>query len=1352
MFQKYYLSLIFCMLLHRSNAQQPSHEYEFSTLNIHHGLSNNQVNCIYEDLKGFLWFGTMGGLNRYDGSTFRNFRHSIADSLSLSDDYITGIYAAPGNHMYVKTRQGDNLYDPVLECFTPAAGWLKSLGLPQAGVSTILNTGDTCWIAYADSGLYRITTGNKATRIPLKNPHRARIADMRRENAQHMMLLYTDGGLVRLDARSGRTLMQTDTLSRYVPKLPSSLKLFIDAQQEMWVYVPGSDFGALYYNPHNGTVRRLSKRNTMLNNDIVNSIIQDAHGRIWIGTDHGGVNVVDKKGFSTTYITNRIEDTKSIAENAIYALYKDDQGIIWCGTYKRGVSYYAENKMKFRLYEHKHGVSNSLPYNDVNGFAEDSKGNIWIGTNGGGLIYFDRKAHTFKQFRHNPANDNSISNDVIVSLYVDKHDNLWIGYYFGGMDYYNHHRFSHYRHNPQDPNSLANKTVWKIYRDRRNTFWVGTLGGGLDRFDPSNGIFYHNNVDHSNSVHSNYITAFAETPEGDLWIATAYGIDVLDKSKGIFIHLLKSTHQLSNDNVSSLLCDSRGYMWAGTRKGLNLFDKKTRTFRTFHTEHGLPDDNIISILEDRQGYIWVSTSRGLSRIALEEGKEGVRIKCRNYDDSDGLQGKLFNVNAALSLRSGEMIFGGVDGFNIFRPEEIRQYHTAPALVFTSLQLFNKPVGVNEKFRNHVVLPAALPETKTLELRYNENDFSIDFASLNFIHSDKNRYTYFLEGFNKEWMVTDGRSRRITYTNINPGEYTLHLKEAYEDGQWNSEGISLKIHILPPFWKTPVAYVVYILLVIALLYFSRKMVIYRAHQRFALQQERQEAQRLHDLDMMKIKLLTNVSHEFRTPVSLILSPIEDLIRKSGNPEEKQQFQLIRRNAKRLLNLVNQLMDFRKMEMQELKPVPVEGELMGFLEEVAHSFSDLAERKGVEFSYTANSSQLNVFFDHDKVERILFNLLSNAFKFTPQGGRVSVTADVMLEPTLATLELKVRDTGIGMPAEQLEMIFERFFQSDQPGQYVNQGSGIGLAITREFVKLHNGTITVGSEADKGTCFTVRLPFTYAGQTEPKVKVQPQKQVFLSNGKKKNKKKHTILLVEDNEDFRFYLKDNLKEYYEVIEAPDGAAGWQQTLGQQPDLVVSDITMPVMDGVELCRKIAGDVRTRHIPVILLTALAAEEEQLKGLETGAADYLIKPFNFEIMLSRVRNLLARQAPVQLVIPQKEPEGANRLSSDEKFMQRALEIVEKHLSDPGFTVEELSRELCMNRVSVYRRIYALTGHPPIEFIRTVRLQRAAMLLTKTEMNITEVAYEVGFNNPKYFARYFKMAYHMLPSAYATAMRK
>lgn len=1343
MLKKCSLVPLLLFLLQVTYAQQQP--VQFSALNIHAGLSNNQVNCIHKDTKGFLWFGTMSGLNRYDGNNFRVFRHSLSDSLSLSDDYITHIFSAPGNRLFIKTRNGDNIYDPVKEQFSNAANWLRSLGMPALGVSSVLKAGNTCWVAYADSGLYRLTTQNKAVRIVLPG-EQAGIADIKTDGEHFLYILFLNGGLAKLDTRTHKIVYRTDALRPFVKARPLTLQLFMDAQHEMWVYMPGTDFGVLYFNPVSGALKHVSRKQRILNNDIVNSVIQDNRGLIWIGTDHGGINLVNKKDLSSTFLTNQPEDVKSIAENAIYALYKDDQGIIWCGTYKRGISYYGENKMKFSLYKNKQGDAQSLSYNDANCFAEDRKGNIWIGTNGGGLIYFDRKANTFRQFKHSATDDNSISNDVIVSLYVDAYNNLWIGYYFGGMDYYCNNRFNHYRHNAEDPNSLANKTVWKIYRDQRNNFWVGTLGGGLDRFDPGNGIFYHNNISLPNSVHSNFVSALAENPEGDLWIGTAYGIDVMDKAKGTFTHLLHSTHNLSNDNVTSLHCDSRGNMWVGTREGLNVYNAKTATFRSFRIEDGLPDNNINSILEDNNRQLWVSTSNGLSRVTMEQDHNGIRIHCRNYDEDDGLQGRAFNVSAGLKLRSGELMFGGADGFNIFNPSDMRQNRHEPVLVFTGLQILNKPVAVNAQLHQHVVLPAAMPETHEITLQYNENDFSIDFAALNFINTHKNRYAYFLEGFNKDWVTADGKTRRIAYTNINPGEYTLHLKAANEDGVWNEQGISLRINILPPFWKTTWAYLLYVLLGAALLFFSRKMVIHRAHRRFALQQERREAQRLHELDMMKIKLLTNVSHEFRTPVSLILAPIEEIIKQTKDPDDQQKFQLIRRNARRLLNLVNQLMDFRKMEMQELKTDPVAGDLMAFIQETADSFSDLAERKGVAFAYHTNCAKLPALFDHDKMERILFNLLSNAFKFTPEGGVVTVTANV----AGASLELQIKDTGIGIPEERQEKIFERYFQLHNPGAFVNQGSGIGLAITKEFVKLCNGSIAVESRVDEGTTFTLRFPVVRP-QTEDGAQLPPAMQPAGAE-KRKRRKKQSILLVEDNDDFRFYLKDNLKEWYDIIEATDGADGWQKILTALPDLVVSDVNMPLMDGLALCKKIGGDARTRHIPVILLTAMATEEAQLKGLETGAADYMVKPFNFEIMLSRVRNILARQAPVQLVIPQPGMQDAQAMTADDKFMQRALEIVEKHLSEAGFSVEMLSRELCMNRVSVYKRIFSLTGHSPIEFIRTVRLQRAAQLLTQTEMNITEVAYEVGFNNPKYFARYFKIAYNMLPSAYASAMRK
>lgn len=1350
------ISLLLCLLL-------PANAQEFSALNVNNGLSNNQVNCIFKDSRGFMWFGTMSGLNRYDGFNCRVFRHSATDSTSISDDYVTAITAAPGNRLFIRTRNGDVLYDPVTEQFTNAAGWLKSKGLPTTGLTAMQQTSQSCWIGYQDGNIYQLT-GEKVQRrqyhtgIP--------VADITPTAPGQLGVLYINGELDILQEKNGQLLSHTDTITHFIDNRPLSLRLFTDAQLDKWIYMPATDFGIVYINSKTGNIRRLTSKNSALNNDIINGIVQDEKGHIWIGTDHGGINVLNKADFNFYYLRKRAEDVKSIAENTIYTLYKDNLGIIWCGTYKRGVSYYAENMMKFSLYVHKNADPQSLSYNDVNCFTEDRKGNIWIGSNGGGLIYFDRQANTFSQLKHDPGNDNSISSDVILSLFLDNDNSLWIGYYFGGLDHYNNGHITHYRPGAAN-NSLGSKSVWKIYKDSQQNFWIGTLGGGLDRFDQPAGLFYHNNANIPNSVHSNFITDLAEDRKGNLWIGTAYGIDVLDKAKGVYIHYLHDSHQLSNDNTNSLLCDSRGIMWVGTRDGLSAYDPDKQQFIVFRMKDGLPDNNIISILEDNDHHLWASTSNGLSKITvLPEKNGGININCHNYDEKDGLQGNAFNINAALKLSSGELVFGGYDGFNIFNPAAVKPIRQEPPIVFTSLQLFNRTIAVNETIHHHVILPAAMPETREIVLRHDENDFSIDFATLDFTNTDKNRYTYAykLEGFNKEWQTTDGKARRINYTNINPGNYTLYLRVVSDDqaNQW--KGISLHIRILPPFWATPLAYIIYLLLIAAILLLLRKAVLHRAQRRFALEQERREARQLHELDMLKIKLFTNLSHEFKTPVSLIMAPLEEVIAHEADHNFRHKLYLIRRNAKRLLYLANQLMDFRKMEMQELKLNPANGDIIAFIRDVVYSFTDLAERKQMEFSFFAENETLFTSFDHDKIERILFNLLSNAFKFTLAGGSVKVFTSYTQTNDQTLLEIRVEDTGIGIPPERHEKIFEQFFHSHSPGGFVNQGSGIGLAITREFTKLCKGTIGVNSEVNKGTTFTLHLPLEILPATtlpqEPTITADivapaalPELITPAPATRLKQEEKQTILLVEDNDDFRFYLKENMKAYYHIIEATDGMNGWQKTLSAHPDLVVSDVNMPAMNGLALCNKIKSDSRTRQIPVILLTALTAEEEQLRGLENGADDYIIKPVRFEIMLSRVRNLLTRKAPAKQMIVLPPPENtATLLSADEKFMQKALEIVTKHLSNTNFSVEELSRELFMNRVSVYRRIYSITGQPPIEFIRGVRLQRAAQLLTQTEMNVAEVAYEVGFNNPKYFTKYFKMMYQVLPSAYAATMKK
>jgi len=687
-------------------------------------------------------------------------------------------------------------------------------------------------------------------------------------------------------------------------------------------------------------------------------------------------------------------------------------------------------------------------------------------------------------------------------------------------------------------------------------------------------------------------------------------------------------------------------------------------------------------------------------------------------------------------------------------------------VLTDLQIFNKTVGIGEKINGRVVLPRSISNTSLVTLRYNENILSIEFAALNFSNPEKIKYAYLLEGFNNDWLVTDGKMRKAIYTNLDPGTYTFRLKASNEDGKWSEKEINLKIKILPPFWRTPLAFILYALVIIGALWMARKIIVERTRMRFIVEHQRKEAGRVQALDAMKTKFFTNVSHEFRTPLSLILSPLDKLIKKSADAEQKKQLHLIERNAKRLLNLVNQLLDFRKMEVQKFSVQLSREDIIKFTKDIAYSFSDISEKKDIQLDFKSNVECLLTFFDKDKFEKILFNLLSNAFKYTHPKGKVTVEmvyADAKTTGSLnSSITIRISDDGIGIPAEMQKKIFEPYFQQELPGNMHNNGTGIGLAITKEFVKLHEGIIYVESEPEKGTCFTVSLPIKTGNAIPPMVEPEDLAPVAEKEGLLRmdlhengnghsphHSKKNTILLVEDSEDFRFYLKDNLKHRYHVIEATDGKEGLEKVKNLHPDLVVSDIMMPVMNGIDLSKKIKANPDTSHIPIILLTALTKAETELEGFNAGINDYITKPFTFEILASRVRNLLHLQEQLRKKfqkLVEIDPGEITITPVDEEFMKRALESVEINIQNPDFSVEDLSRELFMSRVTLYKKLLLLTGKSPIEFIRIMRLKRAAQLLKKSQLSVSEIAYEVGFNDPKVFGRHFKKEFGMTPSQY------
>jgi signal transduction histidine kinase/ligand-binding sensor domain-containing protein/DNA-binding response OmpR family regulator len=1337
-------------------------EYKFIHLDANKGLSHNQINCFLRDKKGFLWAGTASGLNRFDGYTFKVFLNRTQDSTSLIENSINKLFEDPDGRIWVTTYFGVCVYNHQFENFDRNPNrLLEEYGIPEGGINDIISDHlGMYWFIHQNAGLFRYDPSKKQSVQVRYKPNDIISSIAVDKKTNNVWVIYQSGTFEEINTETYEVLYSNRELVQVHNTEFPGFNLCADQDGDLWIYAGNINLGLFYFKIKDRSITHIHKssKGARLNSNIVRNIGVAKNAVVWVGTDHGGVNLIDKSTWTIQYIVNDPGDDKSLSQNSINTLYIDYQDIIWIGTFKKGVSYYHENLTKFQLYRNRLNDSSSLPYDDINAFAEDKNGNIWIGTNGGGLIYFDRKANRFRQYRNDPANPNSLGNNVIVSLMTDHEDKLWIGMYYGGVDYFDGKKFTHFRSRKTDPETLSDDNAWSLLEDDEHNIWVGTLVGGLNRFDRETQKFKRFGT--AQGIHTGYVPSLLQDSEGNFWVGTGYGISLKRKSDEKFRHILSDNTpgSLSNNSITALFQDSRGWVWIGTQDGLNVYDNVRKSFRNFRLEDGLPNNAIAGIAEDNKHTLWISTSNGISNLMIDSTASFDQFipRFKNYDESDGLQGRHFNSRSLLATSNGELIFGGPNGFNLVMPGELIQNTNRPSVVLLGFQIFNKTVNVGEQVDGEVILKKSISETKSITLKHNQNIFSIDFAALSFFHPLKNQYRYKLNGFNEDWLTTDGSSRKVTYTNLDPGEYTFRVVAANNDGIWNESGATLNITVLPPFWKTKVAMAIYLFVMLGALMLTRKVILQRERMKVKVRQEREEARRIHELDMLKIKFFTNVSHEFRTPLTLILTPLERMMKHIKDPADKNHLHLVHRNARRLLNLVNQLLDFRKLEVEEVKLNQAAGDVIHFIREVATSFSDLSEKKNIGFSFNSTVERLDALFDHNKLERILFNLISNAFKFTPEGGKVDVDVAVINENTVRWVQIRVKDTGIGIPDDKKEMIFDRFFQHDTPVNMVNQGSGIGLSITKEFVRIHGGTISVESEPEKGTCFTVTIPlkeqFTdSAPEVIPESTLELTLQKAITDHHKGEHRKPVLLLVEDNEDFRFYLKDNLRHRYQILEAGNGKDGWQQAVTQIPDLIVSDVMMPEMDGADLCRKIRNDARTSHIPLILLTARAAEDQVKEGFDLGADDYVTKPFSFEILLSRIKNLLARRTQFQKSFVNKLEIKTSEIkvsSLDEKLIEKAIRYVEAKISDADFSVEDLSHELGMSRVHLYKKLVSLTGKSPIEFIRTIRLQHAAQLLEKSQLTVAEVAYKVGFNNPKYFAKYFKEHFNTLPSLYAS----
>lgn len=1354
----YLVGIFFIFNAINSIAQDGS--LNFLNISSREGLSSNSVTAMLKDQYGFMWFATDDGLNKFDGQHFTIYRHIATDPKSLSSNELIDLYEDQSGTLWVVTAAGLMSYDRNTDSFVDYPAEHKT------GITSVTSDKDgRIWIAAYDG-------------ITILNPKTNQLEPLKIKNDLAKKLLTNPIIKIFRDKRDRMWICSTEGLFQYLYKEGTVARfsefdrltdhtvqnIYEDEKGNLWLATnnglsmwrsDGKGFINYKYDPND--------KNT-LNSNIVYAIAGDKNGAIWVGTEEG-LNIVDPSNKTVRRVERGSRNNYSLRGKAVKRILIDELGIYWVASYRSGVSKYDKNLAFFNLVPSNRYDPLGLNAPVVTSFVQATQNSIYVGTDGGGLSLFDIPTRTFQ---HIPLS--SVKNDKLSILAMEKvGSDIWIGTYLEGLFIYNTKTGASKQIKSNVGSQVLNdNNIFCIKKDSRGNVWVGTNGKGVNCYDlTTNKVEYFNSsATGKQKININgYIRSIEEDSKGDIWIGTnGSGIAVYSPITGETKMYSKGSGELSNDNVITINCAKDGMVYIGSvGGGLTVYNPNNNKFTTYSEQDGLANSIVYKILEDNAGNIWLSTNRGISSFDPETKK------FRNYFHHNGVQRSPFVMGAGLKLYDGRLFFGSSDGFNYFNPALLYSNKNVPLVVLTDLKIANQSIKPSKDGAINVDISVA----KEINIDYKQN-FSISFVALNYTSPQENRYFYKLDNFDKDWNSV-GSSNTAVYTNLDPGEYTFRVRASSDSGEWNAKETAIKIYVKPPFWLTYYAYALYVLIILGTLWGIRYLGIQKLKAKFLIEQERAKAQQLieeerreadrqHEFDQLKINFLTNISHEFRTPISLIMGPVDQLLQEEASTNKASQLKMVKRNARRLLNLVNQLLDFRNIKKTEQKLNATAGDFISFAKDVAESFKDLADRKRINFNFTSSLMVYPTSFDHEKLERILFNLLSNAFKFTMPEGDVFFCIDEVEDKNGVKITLK--DTGIGMDESVAEHIFERFFQDDTKVEILNQGSGIGLAITKEFVRLHGGSIEVESVSGKGSVFTVYLPLereeedglVQVADANTNSELRPEdvkaEQIKSEDDFEKNLNQPVILLVEDNQDFRVYLKDNLKKDYKIVEASDGKDGWQKVLSSHPDLVVSDISMPFVSGTELCEKIKSDKRTNHIPVLLLTALTAEEDQLMGLNKGANDYMSKPFNLEILNAKIRNLLTLNESLKSTYSKRikvdTPEMEIELES-EKLLNKVIQYVEANLTNSQLSVEELSRHLGMSRGSLYTKILEFTGESPVNYIRSIKLDKAIILLEKSELNISQISYAVGFAAPNYFARAFKAKFNMLPSEYMVFKR-
>jgi signal transduction histidine kinase/ligand-binding sensor domain-containing protein/DNA-binding response OmpR family regulator len=1389
-------AILYAIAIHSGFSQKS--QYIFNQITIENGLSNNSITCIFKDSRGFIWIGTTDGLNRYDGYSFVIYKNNPSDSNSISDNFISSVIEDFSGNLWIGTQGGGlNMYNIYKEKF-------KAFYFDPEDKQSIPSN----FIFHHNSLLL---------------------------DEDSILWIGTNNGLCSYDFNDRlfkRQPLKSDEESQ--PEFKDIRIIFEDKENILWI---GTNSGLVKYSKNSGDIKvfRNQKNNPKsISNNIITTISEDPYrNELWVGTEDG-LNIFDKRIEEFKRYFSKKGSIKTISDNSITSIVRDEKGNFWIGTKSGGLNRFDYSKKLFTHWKYDPTNPEGLSDNYVDYLFFDKSGLLWVGTVNTGINLLDVKEKQFKLIKNDPTNPNSLSYNTIRAIYEDSEGIIWIGTYGGGLNKYYKNSFIHYSHHPDDVNSLSHNIVTTIHEDISGNLLVGTWGGGLNKLDKKSGKVTRNILDVPEFVNDIYedrdhrlwigcngglyvydqvnkslvrfdseqdikrkltatsINKIVRDGSGNLWIGTWDGLNkIVLKQKGdeldSIIHFTENPsdiNSLSDNRIVTLYGDIKGILWIGTYGGgLNKLkynnpdtaNELSVQFNFYTDKDGLSGNTIYGILEDDDGYLWISTNQGLSKF------DPVEETFYNFDVVDGLQGTQFYWRACMRSRSGEMYFGGINGLNVFNPADIKLSEGFPEVLITDLQLFNKSVKVGKRDEGRQILFKSIIFTDKIELTRKDYAFAFEFAALTFKSQNKIKYAYKLENFDDKWIYTDARKRYATYSHLRPGDYTFKVKSTNKDGIWNDDVTEIQIAVLPAYWETIWAFFVYGIILLLLLYYFRSQILARAKYKHNIQLERIEREKAEEYNDMKLRFFTNISHEFKTPLTLILGPINKLLSLDKlDSKIKEQLSLMHSGSKRLLRLVSQLMEFRKVETGNLELKISKNDIIPVLKDTAFSFKSKSIQNKIKYSLKIPVKSAFVWFDQNVLETVVYNLLSNAFKFTPEHGKIRLSLKFINEKGEIIIpnqkderyiQLKVSDTGIGISKERMDTLFKRFYQI-RKSEEQKRGTGIGLALCKDLVEIHHGEISVESEQGVGTDFTVKIPVhesffnkkefiddeetTKGKQVIPGFIEEETEVILIDEDMSSVEFKEpeipnapVILIIEDDIELVKYMGNLLEDKYRILTSNSCEKGLEILIKEEPELIILDIMMPGMSGLELCQKIKTDIRISHIPVILLTALTSIEDRIKGLSTGADSYISKPFHPEHLIVSIEKLIEQRKQLKIHF-QKElyhkSDTTGLPSIDEKFLKKVMDYIERNISEPELNVETLSNEVGISTTHLYRKIKSLTDLSPNELIRKVRLKKAAELLSAKQATISEVMYEVGFSNHSYFAKCFHEEFGFSPKEF------